>query len=232
MTAAELLSYEVTDAIATITMDDGKANVMSEAMLSALASAFDRAEKEAVKVVVLTGRPGFFSGGYDIGMFKRSQDEIRRTVCAGGELVYRIFDYSRPVLIAAPGHAIAQGSFLLLAADARIGVTGARKTGMNEVNIGMIIPQYAVEISRARLTPAWFNHAACTGTLYTPELALQAGFYDQLVAPEALAEAARAEAVRMCAIDLNAYVGTKRRVRGPALRAIRAGLDEEFPGGH
>jgi enoyl-CoA hydratase len=37
------LTYQLKDSIATVTMDDGKVNVMSVAMLSALNDALDRA---------------------------------------------------------------------------------------------------------------------------------------------------------------------------------------------
>jgi enoyl-CoA hydratase len=50
------LTYELKDSVATITMDDGKVNVMSIAMLSALNDALDRAVSDRA-VVVLTGRP-------------------------------------------------------------------------------------------------------------------------------------------------------------------------------
>ncbi len=228
MTTPNLLTYDLADSIATITMDDGKANVMSAAMLSALRGAFDRAEAEA-QVVVLTGRKGIFSGGYDMAMFKSSREEILSTLRAGGDLVHRILGFSRPVVAACPGHAIAQGAFTLLAADVRIGVTGERKIGLNEVAIGLTIPFYGVETARQRLSPAWFNHATVTGTLYGPEAALAAGFFDRLVAPEDLAAAARAEAERLAGIDMTAHATTKLRVREPALTAIRAGIDREFP---
>ncbi len=228
MTSPGLLTYDLADSIATITMDDGKANVMSAAMLSALREAFDRAEAEA-QVVVLTGRKGIFSGGYDMAMFKTSRAEILRTLRAGGELVHGILGFSRPVVAASTGHAIAQGAFTLLAADVRIGVSGERKIGLNEVAIGLTIPFYGVELARQRLSPAWFNHATVTGTLYGPETALAAGFLDRLVAADDLAAAARAEAERLVGIDMTAHAATKLRVRGPALTAIRAGIDEEFP---
>jgi enoyl-CoA hydratase len=228
MTTPGLISYELADSIATITMDDGKANVMSLAMLSALHEAFDRAGREA-RVVVLTGRKGMFSAGYDLAMFKGSPDEIRRTLRAGGELVHRVLGSPVPVVMACPGHAVAQGAFLLLAADVRIGVTGERKIGLNEVVIGLTIPFYGVEVARQRLSPAWFNHATVTGALYPPEAALTAGFFDRIVPPDELAATARAEAQRLLGLNLPAHEGTKLRVRAPALRAIREGIDQEFP---
>ena len=228
MTTPGLLSYALADSIATITMDDGKANVMSELMLHALHVAFDRAESEA-DVVLLTGRKGLFSGGYDLAMFKTSREQIQRTLRSGGELVHRMLGFPRPIVAACSGHAVAQGAFMLLAADVRIGVLGDRKIGLNEVAIGLTVPFYGVELARQRLSPPWFNHALCTGTIYGPEAGLAAGFLDRLVAAEELATVASEEARRLTNINLPAHVATKRRVRASALAAMRAGIDEEFP---
>ena len=57
----QLVSYKIENGVATITMDDGKANALSSAIWEQLGVAFDEAE-EAGAMVVLTGRPGIFSG--------------------------------------------------------------------------------------------------------------------------------------------------------------------------
>ncbi len=219
--------YELADGIATITMDDGKANVMSEAMLGALHAAFDRAQADDA-VVLLTGRERTFSGGYDRAMFGRSPEEVMRTLRAGAELVWRIFGFPRPVVAACGGHAIAQGGFVLLAADLRVGAAGAFKIGLNEVAIGLTMPQYGIEIARARLATPWFHHATLTGTLYAPEQALVAGFLDRLAEPGAVLEAAREEATKLTLVDRSAHAGTKQRARGPALAALRDAIDHEL----
>lgn len=222
------LTYALADGVATLTMDDGKANVMTLAMLGALHAALDRAESEA-GVVVIAGRAGMFSAGYDLAMFKSTPEHIPATLRAGGELVHRVLGFPVPVLMACAGHAVAQGAFMLLAADVRIGVTGPRKIGLNEVVIGLTIPHYGVEVARARLSPPGFQYATVTGAFYDPEGALAAGFFDRVVAPEALDEAVASEAKRLLGLNRAAHHGTKLRVRAPALRAIRAGIDEEFP---
>ena len=227
MTSPSLIAYELSDGIATITMDDGKANVMSEAMLQALGTALDRAAADGA-VVLLTGRPRMFSGGYDTAMFTRSRDEILRTLRAGGETVHRLLGFARPVVIACNGHAIAQGAFTLLSADVRIGVDGPFKIGLNEVAIGLTIPYYGIEAARHRLATPWFHHATATGTLYPPDEALRAGFLDRVVAPDDLATVARAEAVRLTTVDATAHRGTKERARATALAAIRDGITREL----
>ena len=226
--AEELVRTSAGDGVTTITMDDGKANVMTLAMMGALDAALDEAEAEA-HVVLLRGREGMFSGGYDLAMFTRSEEEILGTLRAGGNLIHRLLGFPYPVVAAATGHAIAQGSFLLLAADVRIGCDSGAKTGMNEVAIGLTIPHYAIEVSRQRLAPAWFNHAATTGTLYGPDDALAAGFFDRLVPSDQVVAEAEATAQSLTAIDMTAHAGTKQRVRAGALEAIRRLHDEEFP---
>ncbi|MGH2831356.1 MAG: enoyl-CoA hydratase-related protein, partial [Solirubrobacteraceae bacterium] len=65
---SELVNYQLEDQIATIRMDDGKVNALSIPMLQALHEALDQAERENA-VVVLTGRDGYFSAGFDLKVF-------------------------------------------------------------------------------------------------------------------------------------------------------------------
>ncbi|MEM8902995.1 MAG: crotonase/enoyl-CoA hydratase family protein [Actinomycetota bacterium] len=220
--------YELEAGIATITMDDGKANVMSLAMLDAVGAALDRAEADEA-VVVLTGRDRLFSAGYDLALFDQPPEVIVRTLRAGGDVVHRMLGFPTPIVVACRGHAVAQGAFLLLAADVRIGAAGSATFGLNEVMIGLTIPHYGVELARHRLSAPWSDRATVTGPLIGPDEALAAGFLDRVVEPEEVVAEARAEAERLTAVDLSAHRGTKQRVRGALLDRIRALHDEEFP---
>ncbi|WP_454199399.1 crotonase/enoyl-CoA hydratase family protein [Nocardia sp. Marseille-Q1738] len=223
-----LVTYRLDGGVATIPLDDGKANVMSENMIRDIAAALDRAEEDRA-VVLLTGRPRMFSAGYDLATFSRSMDDVRRTLRAGGNLVHRLLGFPFPVVAACPGHAIAQGAFTLLATDVRFGVAGDFKVGLNEVAIGLTIPHYGVEVARHRLTAPGFDRAANTGILIGPEEAREWGFLDVLVADaDELHARATAEAHRLTGIDLGAHVGTKLRVRAQVLAAVRSGIDSEF----
>ena len=210
------VSYDLAGSVATIKMDDGKANVMSTTMLAALNSALDRAEADGA-IAVLSGRDAMFSAGFDRAMFGGDPDEIARTVHAGGELVHRLLSSPFPIVASCSGHAIAQGAFMLLACDVRIGVDDPFKLGMNEVAIGLTIPHFGIETARHRLTPAAFNHAAVTGAFYSPAEAVAAGFLDSLAADAQLGS-----------IDMSAHAATKKRVRAPVVERVRAGLDDEF----
>ena len=152
-------TYELDSGVATIRLDDGKVNALSIAMLEALHADLDRAEKDGA-VVVLTGREGYFSAGFDLNVFQNEPERIVEMLTLGATLCERVLAFPRPVLTAVSGHAIAAGSFLPLCADLRIGLDGPFKLGLNEVKIGLTVPLFVVELARHRLRPADFDRGA------------------------------------------------------------------------
>ena len=84
----ELVRYELREDVALLNFDDGKANVFSHASIPAMTAALERAEKEA-KAVVLVGRPGRFSAGFDLSVMTQGGDAVGKLVCAGAELAMR-----------------------------------------------------------------------------------------------------------------------------------------------
>ena len=111
--------------ISVVTMDDGKANAISLDMLEAVNACLDEAEKDG-DVLVLTGREGKFSAGFDLKFLATSDGEgVRKLVTGGGQLAMRLFTSKMPVVIASTGHSIAMGAFMLLGGDTRIGTRGA-----------------------------------------------------------------------------------------------------------
>lgn len=221
------VTYEQTEGVSTIVMDDGKVNAMSMSMMGEINAALDRAEQDQA-VVILTGKPGVFSAGFDLAVFKQGYEPTMEMLRAGAALNDRILTFPFPVIAACSGHGIAMGSFLLMCADVRIGADGPFKIGMNEVAIGMTLPYFGIEIARQRLTPAYFNRATILGELYSPKEAIAPGFLDRLVAPDDLLDAARQNASVLRKLDMKAHLETKLRVRGSALDALRRMTDAEF----
>lgn len=69
-----------------IGIDDFKRKVMNERMLVALHQALDQAEQEA-RAVLLLGREGVFSAGFDLQVFaRRDPQEIHAMMRLGAEL--------------------------------------------------------------------------------------------------------------------------------------------------
>lgn len=219
-----LVSYELDDGIAAITMDDGKVNVMAMEMQAELNAALDRAEADGA-VVLLSGRPGVFCAGFDRDVVLGGGPESSAMVRGGFELSERLLSLPRPVVIACTGHAIAMGVFLLLSGDYRIGPAGDFKLTANEVAIGLTMPEAAVAIARQRLTPAAFERAMIVSDVFTPENAVESGLLDRVVEGDDLASAARDTAQLMTTLDAEAHAATKLRVRAGSLAAIRQGIE-------
>lgn len=224
-----LVQYRFEGGVATIAMDDGKMNALSPQMLKELNAALDRAEADGA-VVVLTGREGVLSAGFDLRILKRGGTSALHMLRAGFELSARLLSFPRPVVAACPGHAIAMGVFLLLSTDYRIGTIGPFKFVANEVAIGLTMPRAAVAICRQRLAPAHFERAVMLSELYAPEAALPAGFIDRLVPAGELEQAARSVALELAKLDTKAHAATKLRARAKTLRAIRTGLHIDLAG--
>ena len=217
---------ESRDGIRWIDFDDGVVNALSEARITELSAALDRAEA-AGEVAVLRGRPGIFSAGFDLKTFQRGAEAGVALVRAGAELVLRLLAFPRPVLSVCTGHAYPAGAFLMLASDSRLGLTGPFRIGLNEVSIAMTVPRFAVELVRHRLAPAGLAQVA-TGRLFSPEQAVALGYLDRVCEPDDLDAAVAEEALRLRALDMEAFVATKARINAPAQEAIRAAIDVEL----
>ncbi|HUJ05299.1 MAG TPA: crotonase/enoyl-CoA hydratase family protein [Streptosporangiaceae bacterium] len=223
----ELVSYRLRDGVATVTMDDGKVNALSPAMLGQVGAALDRAAADGA-IVVLAGRPGVFSGGFDLAIVRGGGTRAVGMFRSGFELAARILSFPRPVVIACTGHAVAMGAFLVLSGDYRIGAAGPYRLTANEVAIGLTLPRAAAEICRQRLAPAHFSRATVLAEVYSPDAAVAAGFLDAIAEPAALATAAHDAAQRMRALDPAAHAATKLGVREATLAALHAAIDRDF----
>jgi len=221
-----LVSYQLHDGVVTIVMDDGKVNALSRQMLSSVTDALDRAASDGA-TVVLTGRAGIFSGGFDLKAMKAGGTEAARMLEEGFDLALRLLEHPTPVVIACNGHAVAMGVFLLLSGDYRIGADGPFRIVANEVAIGLTMPWAAIEICRQRLTPSDFNRVVNLAEPYTPSDGVSAGLLDRVVSEVDLLPTATTMASGLAGLDRTAHEFTKRRAREGAVAAIRRGLDDD-----
>lgn len=212
--APALPTYRLEDSIAVITMDDGKANVMSTAVVDALGAHLDQAEADGARAVVIAGRPGKFSAGFDLAEMTAGADSMRALVVHGARWMMRLYGLGLPTVAACTGHALAGGALTLLSCDIRIGADVAAKIGLNEVAIGMALPKFAVELSRDRIISGAFQAATLEATIYDPRGAAEVGYLDRVVAEDEVLATAIAEARRLSQLRTGAYALTKANLRG------------------
>lgn len=217
--------YRLDGNIAVITHDDGKANVLDFGVIKTLHQHLDRAAEEA-RAVVIAGREGKFSAGFDLKIMTQSPEAMRSLVSAGAELLMRIYGFDLPTVTASNGHALAAGVLILLAADHRVGAGDVpSKIGLNEVGIGMPLPVFAIELARERLvSPRVFNEATLQARLFDPAGAVEAGYLDRVVPAVDLLNEAMADAQRLAELKTGAYAGTKRNARSVVIDHIRTTL--------
>lgn len=221
------VSYSVTDAVATITLDDGKVNVLSPTMQQNIHAALDQAEQaDDVKAIVLAGNNRVLSAGFDLAIFGSGDAAAGFAMLRGGiELMDRILRFPVPVVVAATGPAVAGGSFLLCSGDHRIGSEKTRCQA-NEVAIGMTVPQSCIEILRMRLTNSAFQRAVGLAATFTGDEARAGGWLDEVVAPgDVLSRAQEVAAGFAATLHTQHHLASKLKARAAGLAAIQAGID-------
>ncbi|WP_426149326.1 crotonase/enoyl-CoA hydratase family protein [Pseudomonas sp. DC3000-4b1] len=223
---SDLIDYRLEEGVATLTLNNGKVNAISPAMIEALNRALDQAEQDRA-VVVITGQPGILSGGYDLKVMTAGPLEAVELVTAGSTLTRRLLSHPQPVIVACSGHAVAKGAFLLLAADYRIGVEGPFHIGLNEVMIGMTMHQAGIELARDRLRRSAFHRAVICAEMFDPQGALSAGFLDEVVPAQGFPEAVERAAQRLKSLNPSAHRNTKLKVRQGLLSALDAAIAED-----
>ena len=220
MTAtSEFVTTERRGSAAIVHLDDGKVNALSKDMIAAIRVAIDGAADDPdVSAVVLHGRPGKFSAGFDLSVMTSGDiGAVVDLVADGGDLVHAIYGAPVPVVAACTGHALAAGALMLLACDVRIGAAADCKIGLNEVAIGMVLPQWALTIAADRLSRRHLQLAVATARVTDGTGAVDAGFLDEAVPADEVLERAVAVAEGMAALDRTAYAGTVVALRTPVL---------------
>lgn len=213
------VSVSIENGVANILMDDGKANVLGYDMWDQLEAAFDQAEA-AGAIVILQGRDGIFSGGFDLKEMGKGPQNALELTSRGSKMARRVLSFPTPVIGVSTGHCIAMGAFMMLACDYRIGAAGEYKIGLNETMIGMTMHNFGIELARYRIPLAYFSRAVINAEIWNPEDAISAGFYDRIVPVEQLGAAAAKAAEMFGNLDMGAFNGTKNKSRKAFLELL------------
>lgn len=223
----DLVTYTLNGNVATIAMDDGKANVLSTQMIAELNEAFDKAEADDA-IVVLTGREGMFSGGFNLKEMQAGPKEAMILTSKGSKLARRIMAFPKPVIALSTGHSIAMGAFLLLACDYRMIADGDYKVGLNETLIGMTMHNFGIEIARYRLAKNYFNRCVINAEIFNPKGAVHAGFIDRIVPAEQMPMAGAMAGQMFSQLNMTAFKGTKLRSRKAVFQILDQAIEDDL----
>ncbi len=223
----DIVTYTYKEGVATIAMDDGKANALGTSVWAELNAALDKAEEKNA-IVVLTGREGMFSGGFDLKEMQAGPQDALVLTSKGSKFARRILAFPRPVILAASGHTIAMGAFLALACDYRMIKDGAYKTGLNETMIGMTMHNFGIELGRYRLTNQYFNRCVINAEIFTPKDAVRAGFFDRVVPVDQWDMTIAGAAQMFGQLNETAFKGTKLRSRKAIFEILDQAIEDDL----
>jgi enoyl-CoA hydratase len=220
------MNYDTSDNIATLTMDDGKANAVGHTFIDTVNEGLDRAEQELPGALILRGREGMFSAGFDLKEFQKGPEAGMAMVSKGMQLLIRLYSFPLPLVVSCTGHGIAMGAFLMMACDSRIGARGNYKITLPETAIGMQLPEVMLELTASRIPPQYVTRVAIQSEVFDPDQAVQVGLLDEAVLAEDLDARVLAVAQKLASLPQQQYAANKLLVRKQALAAMREELDK------
>jgi enoyl-CoA hydratase/carnithine racemase len=209
-----MIQTNVRDGVAEIVMNRPPANALNLEFCTAIGRAHEDVCAAGARVIVLTGRPGMFSGGLDVPeLLPLPRPAIEAFWVGFFRLTRALAASPVPVVAAVSGHAPAGGAILAIHCDYRIGVRGNFRIGLNEVAVGLPVPDcilFALEhLVGARIA----QRLAMTAQLVTMDEALALGLVDELAEPERLAAQAREWAMRLAGLPPRAMNRTRMIAR-------------------
>ncbi len=228
MNHASMVRVERVDDIAVLTLQRGKGNSLNPMVIEELFDSLRREDvAEGSRALVITGDGKFFSTGLDlVELTELDQGRMLAFLDRLQGFLSTIFVWSRPVIAAINGHAVAGGCLLALASDWRVLSRGDVKMGLNEIALGLPLPQAGLEIARAQLSTHSFSEVVYGGDLHGPEECLRLGLADQLADPDQVLAAALEVARRWGKHDPVAFHRVKAGLRDRVLLRIREHHDE------
>ena len=222
--AAAAMNYDKNNNIVTLTFDDGKANVVGPEFLTNINACLDRAEAEKAGAVILCGREGMFSGGFDLAEFQKGPEAGLAMVQRGFELLIRLYSFPLPLVAACTGHGVAMGAFIIMACDTRIGCQGKFKMSLPETAIGMQLPPLLVELATSRISIRHITRVVLQSEAYAPTAAVDAGFIDEVVEADQLMVRAMEAAEQLSQLPQAQYAENKLSVRARHLQVMKDSL--------
>tara|TARA_B110000495_G_C22923442_1_gene539569 strand:- start:313 stop:1002 length:690 start_codon:yes stop_codon:yes gene_type:complete len=212
--------------VSIITLNDGKANVFSPEMSKTISSLLDEVPDDKGSLVI-TGRPGIFSAGFDLKIISSGDaSAVSSMIKTGFTLLARVYNFPRPVIAACSGHGVALGAFLLCCADYRIGAKGQFIVQANETRNNMSIPTPILEISKTRILKTHWYRAILNAEAYPIEKAIEPGYLDEVVEAESLMTRAMEVANDLATLGHPHYKITKDLDQKDTLKRIHDAIDE------
>lgn len=181
--AYDTLTYQVTDHVATITLDrPAERNAMNDALMTDLLDAVRRAgSDDEARTVFLTGNGESFCAGGDLDEFQDLPEKrpVELMAETSRDLFKELVSFEKPIVGGLNGDAVAGGCGLAAACHLAYAPPDA-KLGTVELRIGMF-PFVILPVIRDRIGDGAALELALTGDLITADRARELGLVTDVV---------------------------------------------------
>lgn len=202
-------------------------NALSPEMVRVIRENIASAYRENWGALVLSGRPGMFSAGLDVvELLTLDEDAMREFWKDFFGLLRDLAKSSIPVAAAVTGHSPAGGAVLALFCDYRVAAEGDFKIGLNEVQVGLPLPEVIYLALVHAIGARAAEKIAVPGQLVSPQQALELGLVDELHPADRVTGEAIAWCEKLLALPPLAMHTTRQRARAD-ISHVFDGMDSE-----
>ncbi|MBT2144724.1 MULTISPECIES: enoyl-CoA hydratase/isomerase family protein [unclassified Rhodanobacter] len=200
-------------------------NALNLELLRALHAAVDDAVQGGVRGIVLSGAQGLFSAGVDVpALLGRDRAGVREYWREFFALCAALARAPIPLVAAITGHSPAGGAVLALFCDYRVMAEGPYRIGLNEVQVGLIVPE-SIQLALRRVVGTYrAERLLVAGAMIEAGEALACGFVDELTGVDQVSTRALHWLGELLALPSHAMLATRTLARAD-LAAAYADLD-------
>lgn len=194
-------------------------NALDGNLIKALREAVGKAPDDGYRALVLSGAPGMFSAGLDVpALLQLDRKALLGVWDDFFGLMEALARSPIPVCAAITGHSPAGGAVLAIFCDYRIMADGEYQIGLNEVQVGLEVPEPICRALARLVGPYRAERLLVSGAMLTGREANQEGLVDQLAQPETVVERSVAWCEELLALPRGAMSGTRAIARADLAR--------------
>ena len=218
------INVTIKDRLALITLNRGKSNALNREMITELTDMLHNiANDDNIGGVIIAGRENFFSAGLDlIELYGYNEEEAKSFWHLFLDFIAKITAFKKPMVAAINGHSPAGGCVIALACDARVMAEGKFIIGLNEVPVGIIVPESIFSLYSFWLGKGHATKSLLEGKLFSPEEALAIGLVDELVNQDSIMTVAERRIRKYMALEPNTWQQSKLNIRKELITATSA----------
>ena len=224
------ITVTIKDRLAIITLNRPKSNSLNREMVTELTDMLQNIENDDnIGGAMITGKENFFSAGLDlIELYDYNEEDAKSFWHLFLKFSAQITAFKKPLVAAINGHSPAGGCVIALACDARVMAAGKYIIGLNEVPVGIIVPNSIFNLYSFWLGKADATRSLLAGKLFNPEEALAIGLVDEVVPSESILTAAERRARKYMAYEKNTWSQSKLSIRRELIASTSSDQSEDL----